>query len=257
MKKIFTLCFVGLSIFVQAQTTATNFTCNDCAGNPHDLFTELNAGKVIVIDWVMPCGACVAPSVTAYNIVQSYATSNPGQVFMYIVDDYANTNCASINSFATTYNMPNTTKFVNASISMSNYGAAGMPKIIVVGGGTSHTVYYNQNGAGNATALQAAIDAALLASSVQDFNATINTNFLSPNPAKNSSVISFSLSTGSNTQLEIYNQLGEKTKTVFSGNLQQGEHQFDISTAELPNGIYFLKLTAGTATKTLKLVVAH
>lgn len=36
------------------QTTATDFTVNDCGGTSHNLFTELDAGKVIVLCWPMP-----------------------------------------------------------------------------------------------------------------------------------------------------------------------------------------------------------
>src|SRR5688572_10173566 len=43
------LLFVLLAILFTEFTfgqTATNFTANDCAGNPHNLFNELDAGKV-------------------------------------------------------------------------------------------------------------------------------------------------------------------------------------------------------------------
>ena len=60
MKKTLLTAISGLfTILGFAQTTATDFTANDCGGTSHTLFTELNAGNVIVITWVMPCSSCI------------------------------------------------------------------------------------------------------------------------------------------------------------------------------------------------------
>src|SRR3990170_3524731 len=99
MKKlILSLSIICCAFFTNAQT-ATNFNCNDCNAVNHDLFTELNSGKVIVLCWVMPCGACSAPAQSAHNIVQSYSVSNPGQVLFYLCDDFGTTSCPTMNSW--------------------------------------------------------------------------------------------------------------------------------------------------------------
>ena len=126
------------------QTTATDFTTNDCNGVNHNLFDSLDAGNVIVISWVMPDIASATYSAPAYNAVHSFSTSHPGRVHFYIADDYANTTCANLINFGNYFNMPNSTFFSSADISMSDYGTNGMPKVVVLGG-DSHTVYYNQN----------------------------------------------------------------------------------------------------------------
>src|SRR5207249_4420212 len=87
--------FIGVNVFAQ---TAPDFTALDCNGVSHNLYTELNSGKVIVLNWVMPCSACVGPSLTAYNVVKSYASSN---VLHYLIDDAGNTSCTSLSSWAT------------------------------------------------------------------------------------------------------------------------------------------------------------
>jgi hypothetical protein len=50
-------CFVNSSI----SQTAADFTANDCNGTSHHLFAELNAGKVVVVAFVMPCTDCIGP----------------------------------------------------------------------------------------------------------------------------------------------------------------------------------------------------
>src|ERR1043166_358895 len=113
MKKIFTLLFSGASLLSMAQT-ATNFTANDCASTNHMLFTELDAGKVIVICWVMPCGNCITSASTDETTVQSFASSNPGRVKFYIVDDSGNSSCSTLTSWESTNGITADATFSNS-----------------------------------------------------------------------------------------------------------------------------------------------
>jgi len=157
--KLIILIILLASLGARSQS-ATNFTVNDCAGASHTLFNELDAGKVVILCWVMPCASCIGPSKTTYNVAQSYNITYPDRVKMYVCDDYANTSCSSLTSWCTSNGLINTTKFSNAAIKMSDYGSAGMPKIVVVGNYT-HKVYYNANNSVNATLLNTAITTAL------------------------------------------------------------------------------------------------
>jgi hypothetical protein len=151
---------------LSGQNTATNFNANDCAGNNHELFEELNAGNVIVLCWVMPCSACSSPAVSAYNIVQSYSLSNPGKIKFYLCDDFANTSCATLSNWAAGNGIGYDALFSNSSIKMSHYGTNGMPKTVVLGGGTSHQVYFNQNNSLNASNFTNAINNAIAGSNL-------------------------------------------------------------------------------------------
>jgi hypothetical protein len=122
------------------------------------LFTELNDNTIVVIAWVMPCSTCIADPLSALNIVDEYATSNPGRVVFYLVDDYAKTNCANLAGWANFYGFDNATKFSDASIKMDDYGVDGMPKIVVLGG-ANHQVYFNKNRSSDG--VREAIDKAL------------------------------------------------------------------------------------------------
>ena len=132
MKLRILLLFSLLQTIAFAQT-ATDFTANDCDGTSHNLFTELNSGKVIVICWVMPCSACKGPALTTQNVVNSYLTSHPHTVYMYMCDDYANTTCTSLDSWRNNNGITSATLFSDAAINMADYGGNGMPKIVVIG----------------------------------------------------------------------------------------------------------------------------
>ncbi len=260
MKKILLFSSVlMLSMMNSSAQTATNFTANDCAGNSHTLFSELDGGKVIVVSFVMPCGSCIGPSQTAYNCVQGFASSNPGRVLFYIADDAGTTACSTINSWATTNSMPNSTRFSNTGFVESSYGSGGMPKIIVLGG-TAHTVFYNANGssAGNASGINSAITSALNATTgITESKGELNSLNVFPNPANTSSIISYSLESASDVSINIFNLFGEKVQTAFSGKLSAGEHTSNVDCSQLRNGLYFLKVSSGKLEKTLTLSVSH
>jgi Secretion system C-terminal sorting domain len=258
MKKLLlSICLLMFFAPAVIGQTAVNFNCNDCAGNNHDLFTELDAGKVIVIDWVMPCGNCIGPSITASNVVQSYASSNPGQVFLYVVDDYANTNCTTINNWCTTNSITATT-FSNASINMLDYNSTpGMPKIVVLGGGTSHTVYFNQlnAAASDAVALQAAIDSAL-ATGVEQ-NELSDDVHLFPNPASENLVITYDATVTEQQPLQIYNGLGQPVTPSRLINTQPGTNTEQIYVGDLAAGVYFIYMGDAVNRKVMRLIVMH
>jgi hypothetical protein len=258
MKNTLFIALAFLLFQVSFTQTATNFTCNDCSGVSHDLFTELDAGKVIVICWVMPCGSCVGPSLTTSNVVKSFNETHPGKVFMYLVDDFANTNCTSLNSWANSNNITANSLFSNSAIEMMDYGSTGMPKVVVVGD-VNHQVFYNANNSVNATALQSAINTAINATTtgmVEDKSEFSSVSFF-PNPSSNSSSIAFFMDRASDIQVDIHDQTGQLVLAHSFTNLQAGENKIELNTAELNNGLYFLKLSDGARSKTIKVAVIH
>lgn len=254
MKSLFLASFLAVSAFLSAQQTATNINAYDCQGNHHDLFTELDTGCVVVIDWVMPCATCVGPSLTAYNIVQSYAASYPGRVKFYVVDDYNNTTCSALTNWTVSNNMPGTTTFADSSIRMGDYGTAGMPKIIVLGG-LAHYVYYNMNGAGNATLLQNAINTALGETTVPEHNSTSNTLTAWADEDGNNITLSFVADQQGTAIVDIYSVDGKMVKSGEQHSVAEGENTFVTGVAELSSGVYFVTVTIGDRILRTQIVV--
>lgn len=259
MKKILLITF--LIIFASELTkaqTATNFNCNDCSGSNHDLFAELDAGKVVVISFVMPCSSCIGPSLSAYNEVQNYSSSNPGQVLFYIADDFGNTSCASLTTWCNTNGLGSVTKFSNTAVVETPYGAGGMPKILVFGG-SSHTIFYNQNGMDVAT-FNTAINNALAAAavSVKEYSTDNFMLSLFPNPVTDKkAIISYDLKTSEAVTVEIFNTNGALIKTVFKEEQHFGYHTQKIDLSGLANGQYFINLKAGSKKDFIKLIISE
>lgn len=250
--------FLALLIYCLgfSQTTATNFNCKDCNAVTHDLFTELDAGKVIVLVWVMPCATCIAPSRAAYDDVQGYATSHPGRVVFYLVDDYADTPCGTLTAWGNTNAMPNAVTFSNSAINPTDYGAVGMPKIIVLGG-TDHTVFYNEDNGNNLAGIPPAIDQALAASGIDENNSIVSSLNVFSNSEDNSATVVYELTKENSVSFEILDITGKSIKAFSFGDQSSGKHEIQIDLADLSNGLYFLKFNSGGISKIVKFAIMN
>ncbi len=248
MKTILLLAAVLLvSISANAQIIMqTNFVGTDCNGQQHNLFAELDQGKVIVLCWVMPCGACTGPAKTSYNIVKSYQSQYPGKVLFYLADDYGNTNCTSLNSWANSQNMPaseSSIRFSSQSLDMKHFGTVGMPKVVIIGG-ADHKIYYNANNQVNSdqmlVAINAAIDQTTGVTAIDDVPKTQLT--VHPIPADQEVSLSFTLNTASDVNVDIVNGSGEVVKSYGRESLDVGPQALTLNTMALQTGTYFVRL---------------
>ncbi len=255
MKKIFTAAALLLTFATtNAQTTATNWTANDCNSVSHTLFSELDSGKVIVFVWVMPCASCVNGAKAAYNAVQSFATSNPGKVRYYLADDLGDATCSALTSWITTNSigtLSNMTVFSNAGnvISESNFGGTGMPHVIVMGG-SAHTIFYNKKGSltndqpGITTAITSAIGATATPVVSMDEALTV-----APNPVKELFTVSYSELIGHITVTSVD---GKIVKDVTFAN---GRMDPSVNLAGVAQGLYFVKIVDMQGRSVIKEVV--
>ena len=83
-----------------------------------------------------------------------------------------------------------------------------------------------------------------------------------PNPARNETVIAYTLASGTTVKLEVYDLSGRKVATVESGAKTEGVHEvkYDLRGEDgkaLPAGVYVYRLTAGSDVATRKMVVTR
>eukprot|EP01012_Entosiphon_sulcatum_P032461 TRINITY_DN41284_c0_g1_i1.p1 TRINITY_DN41284_c0_g1~~TRINITY_DN41284_c0_g1_i1.p1 ORF type:complete len:258 (-),score=52.50 TRINITY_DN41284_c0_g1_i1:283-1056(-) len=243
MKKFFIAASLMLATSASfAQTNATDWTATDCSSTSHNLFTDLNSGKIVVMVWVMPCGSCINGATAAYNAYQSFATSNPGKVVYYLSDDMGDASCTDLNTWITSNSigtLSNMTVFSNAGnvINENDFGGSGMPHVVVMGG-TDHKIYYNKkNSATNdLSGITAAVNSALKATAVSNVANTIRFS-ASPNPATNTISINYGKAVKS---ISITALNGQVVKELSMGN---GKVNPVINTADLSAGIYTIRIT--------------
>lgn len=259
MKKIILFILISSIAFITTSAqTAVNFTVDDCDGNSTDLFSQLDSGKVVVMLWVMPCGACISVAANVNNVVQGYESSNPGKVLFYMVDDYGNSSCATLSSWASTNSIDVSACFSSSDIDMSDYGTEAMQKTVVLGG-ADHSVYFNDEGSISTSSMENAIDDAL-AAATSGINEKATSNFqlnVFPNPATDKLFVSYIHTQTGNIQLEIINMLGGKVKEITNENQQAGLNEITIDITGLKKGFYFLKISSDKADQLVKFAVLN
>ena len=76
-----------------------------------------------------------------------------------------------------------------------------------------------------------------------------------PNPFNPSTAISYQLPAFSNVELEVYDLLGRKVAILVDKEQPAGNYKIEFSGANLPSGVYFYRLQAGSYSQTKKLLV--
>ena len=76
-----------------------------------------------------------------------------------------------------------------------------------------------------------------------------------PNPFNPITLISFTLPSASVVSLNIFDILGREVATVVSEKLSAGSYSRQWNAANMPSGIYFSRLQAGSLTQTKKLIL--
>ena len=77
-----------------------------------------------------------------------------------------------------------------------------------------------------------------------------------PNPASESTVITFGAEANSQGLIEIMNLSGQRVAAM-NADVVQGKNQIEVSLSGLANGIYVYHVTAGAQKMSGKLVVNH
>lgn len=82
----------------------------------------------------------------------------------------------------------------------------------------------------------------------------LNQNY--PNPFNPETIIDFSIPEDSRVSLTVYDMLGRKVSSLLDGeNRKAGNYSVKFNGADIPSGIYFYKITAGSFTQTKKMIL--
>jgi hypothetical protein len=76
-----------------------------------------------------------------------------------------------------------------------------------------------------------------------------------PNPFSRKTVIAFSLPKGDDVNLDVFNIVGEKVASLYSGQLHAGHHAFEWDAVNLPSGVYVFRLEVDDNVQTRKMIL--
>lgn len=247
------LCSALMSQSAAISQTAPNFSINDCSNAKHELYQDLDAGKVVVIVWVMPCGACAMPMLTTNGVVKEVNKSHPGKVKMYVLDDFGDTDCASLIGWLKTYSITTSGGYATiastSSVPMTDYGDIGMPKIIAVAGAERQIIYRSENDV-DGFLLRDSIVARITTSSVDDEGSRI---VLSPHPVRDELHLRLGDTPAESLIVDITDGAGNDVSAGTTASLNGSDYR--ISTAHLASGAYVARIRSGVALRTIPFIV--
>ncbi len=84
-------------------------------------------------------------------------------------------------------------------------------------------------------------------------NFTMSQNY--PNPFNPSTKIKFTVPQAGQINLKIFNSLGQEVKTLVSEEKDIGNYEVSFNASNLPSGIYFYKLQAGSFIESKKMIL--
>jgi hypothetical protein len=143
------LLFILLSVLTLndafSQPIAMDFSTNDCMGTNHHLFGEMDAGKVVILDFVMlNCAPCIVATNALSEIVSGYEASHPGRVRIYSFGFLNSYTCEQMTAWQNS-NKYEHSVFSGGEEQVAYYGGMGMPTIVVIGT-NEHNVFFKTVG---------------------------------------------------------------------------------------------------------------
>jgi polygalacturonase len=76
-----------------------------------------------------------------------------------------------------------------------------------------------------------------------------------PNPFNPSTLITYQLQSDSKVTLKVYNTLGKEVATIVDERQMAGQHNVNFNASEMPSGVYYYKLQAGSFSETKKMLL--
>jgi hypothetical protein len=233
-----------LSVPTFAQTEARNWTKTDCDGVTHSLFSELDAGNVVILDFAMTymdqaqtvmCSPCSTATKTLEGLHARYEASMPGKVMHYAIAYDDSYDCTQMEKWKAQgkFTVP---LILKGGSEVSYYGGMGMPTIVVVG--PDHKIYYQKQGfvKKDTNAIKAAVATAFGTMAVPDEG--LNSKVLiNPNPS--SELVSVEAEGEIINAVSLASELGVE---LWSEE-KVGASRMSIPVSTLPNGQYFVKVT--------------
>ncbi|MBK7762982.1 MAG: T9SS type A sorting domain-containing protein [Bacteroidetes bacterium] len=282
MKKlIFTILALSSLCTAQAQmwkadgtVLTTTFAMKDINNVNYDLFTMLNAGKHVVIDFSATwCGPCWSYHQTHVldNYFDKYGPTGTAvkdaQVFLYEVDQ--STDATDLNGTTgstqgnwitgTTHpicNEASTGSVLNAFLAPGTVSYS-VPAVFVVCKNKQmykvSTVYNTETTLRNYIASKCGVGP-LSNDDVMDINFSYN---IYPNPAADLATIHLDLETPNSVSYTITNALGEVVLNGAETKMNEGTNDISVNTSAWSTGMYFVNLQVGNRVIKAKLSVQH
>jgi hypothetical protein len=238
-----------------AQTTAMNFTGQDCNGNNVDLFSDLDAEKAVMLIFYMPnCGSCPPVATKMQTMANNINNTYPGLVKAYSFPYQNSTICSSSANWVINNDLTLFTPMDSGAVQVAYYGGFGMPTVVLLGGNNHDVLFVTQDfNTSDTTTMRDLI--------LNTFTAGLNepvaqADFTTyPNPVSDLLYIRFT-ATG-REEIELINLDGKTIKSLKTAGNEKGDVEKTIDVSGIPAGEYLVKVSSGNSVNIQKVQIVH
>lgn len=241
-KSLATALFFVLSFVGYNQTTAMNFSGQDCNGANVDLFADLDAGKAVMLIFYMPnCGSCPPVAGKMQIMANNINASHPGLVKAYAFPYQNSTTCAYSSSWVTNNSLPLFQPMDSGAVQVAYYGGFGMPTVVLLGGDNHDVLFTTQNFVTADTTTMRDLILSTFTAGINDQSLIQNVSAY-PNPASGEVTVSFEALQGSELEMQLVDLSGKAVLTFDPEKLKKGLIEKHLDVSGVPAGTYLLKI---------------
>lgn len=259
MKKIcilFAMSFLAIKSNAQVGAVAPNFTQNDLNGTPHDLYTYLNAGKVVIVDMSATwCGPCWNFHNAHYlkDLYTEFGPSGTNQAVILFYEDDVSTTLDDLNGltggtmgdWVTGVPYP----IINATQTLPSQYGAGYPTVSVICP-SDKKIKSNLAALGTLNEMRTAVQNTINLCAPNSIHENTPQNLteisISPNPIADIAKLHLSMSNAENASINVFNALGQLISST-PHNLLSGTNTIEINLSGFSEGTYFVNITTKEA----------
>ncbi|MBK7763685.1 MAG: T9SS type A sorting domain-containing protein [Bacteroidetes bacterium] len=266
MTKIFSFFTMALMLSVatsKAQLTAMDFYGMDCNGSMHNMFSELDAGKAVVLFFYMPsCGSCPPPAQKIQTMANNILASYPNMITAYAFPFQNSTTCAYSSTWTSSNGLSLYSPMDSGATQVAYYGGFGMPTVVLLGG-IDHRVMFSTLAFNDSdtTIMRDSILAlfGVAPAGIHDNHlpSSINSLNIFPNPATNHAMIVMDLNEATNLVIDVIDITGRQVAVICNEKSNQGSITKHFNTEALANGTYTIRINANGKFTNKKLNVVH
>ena len=255
MKKIFTLLSFCLALnFASAQQMAPDFTVTTVHGEEFNLYTELDAGKTVILDiFFVNCPPCnsIAPFIQDLNV--KWGDGEADVEFISLTDVDTNAEILPYEelhslTFPAAGNDAGGTEAVTPYITGTFGTFYGYPTLVVIS--PDRTMNYDVWGSSDQNTSDL-LDAAITETGATGIALSVyeSTNISAikafPNPVINDLQVTFDLVESSDVNVLVMDATGRLVSEMQTGRLAAGEQMISIDFSNQTTGTYFVELRNG------------
>jgi hypothetical protein len=227
-------------------TTAMDFHREDCNGNMQHLFTDLDAGNAVILEFFMQnCTPCVDAGHELEAMKADLLAQFPGRVKSYALGFIDSYSCSSNASWVTDNGLTSI-PMDSGFAQVAYYGGMGMPTVVILGGGSSHSVLgqvYMGFDSGDTSRM--ASDMRMFLSTPLEADPSenvVSTVALLPNPASDHFNLQMGMGMPAHLRVELLDLAGRQLGVLVDQRVGIGDIDWSFSTGGLANGSYLLRV---------------